>query len=275
MRPRELPWSPRSSPASPTPTPWTPRATSRATIDWGDGSPMSIGTIVQPGGAGTPLVVLGNHTYAESGVYPVTTTINAAGGVVPDPDEHGPGRRRADHPDRPARSVERQRRVEYRRDHQGQPAQLLRHLFALIDHPAVRAADRRGSAIPIGQTAADASGAWQITIQPAERWQLCRLRDGARSRRPYPDRDDDRAGIAPAGHRHRRAAGHPGLPRPRPRPDRHHVPGRPVGPGSSVAPERGQLHPEQAADPDPRHLPVDEHRGARLGQARRRRRRWC
>ncbi len=40
----------------------------RATIDWGDGSPRSTGTISQPGLPGTPFFVTGSHTYATSGV---------------------------------------------------------------------------------------------------------------------------------------------------------------------------------------------------------------
>ncbi|MDR3622460.1 MAG: Ig-like domain-containing protein [Paludisphaera borealis] len=36
------------------------------TIDWGDGSPQSAGRVVQPGGPGTVLQVLGTHTYADS-----------------------------------------------------------------------------------------------------------------------------------------------------------------------------------------------------------------
>ncbi len=40
----------------------------RATIDWGDGSPRSTGTISQPGLPGTPFYVTGSHTYATSGV---------------------------------------------------------------------------------------------------------------------------------------------------------------------------------------------------------------
>jgi hypothetical protein len=37
-------------------------------IDWGDGTPMTAGTVSQPGGAGTAYVVSGSHTYADSGV---------------------------------------------------------------------------------------------------------------------------------------------------------------------------------------------------------------
>ena len=36
-------------------------------IDWGDGTPLSAGSISQPDGAGTPFVVTGTHTYAMEG----------------------------------------------------------------------------------------------------------------------------------------------------------------------------------------------------------------
>jgi hypothetical protein len=39
-----------------------------ATIDWGDGTPPSAGTVSQPGGAGTAYIVSGSHTFADSGV---------------------------------------------------------------------------------------------------------------------------------------------------------------------------------------------------------------
>ena len=39
-----------------------------ATIDWGDGTPMTAGTLSQPGGVGTAYIVSGSHTYADSGV---------------------------------------------------------------------------------------------------------------------------------------------------------------------------------------------------------------
>ena len=37
-------------------------------IDWGDGTPMTAGTVSQPGGIGTAFDVSGSHTYAASGV---------------------------------------------------------------------------------------------------------------------------------------------------------------------------------------------------------------
>ena len=58
------------------------------TIDWGDGSPQSAGTVKQPGGVGTPFDVTGSHTYADAGVnggtgsYPITVYIHDAGGSV-------------------------------------------------------------------------------------------------------------------------------------------------------------------------------------------------
>ncbi len=39
-----------------------------ATIDWGDGTPMTAGTVTQPLGIGTAFDVSGSHTYAASGV---------------------------------------------------------------------------------------------------------------------------------------------------------------------------------------------------------------
>lgn len=61
----------------------------KATIDWGDGTPLSFGTISQPGGPGTDLIVSGSHTYADSGVttgngtfgtYPITIHVTDVGG---------------------------------------------------------------------------------------------------------------------------------------------------------------------------------------------------
>ncbi len=46
----------------------------KANIDWGDGSPNSVGT-VQPGvtvGGTTTFAVTGNHTYSETGTYTIT-----------------------------------------------------------------------------------------------------------------------------------------------------------------------------------------------------------
>jgi hypothetical protein len=43
-----------------------------ATIDWGDGSPVAVGTV---SGSGGSFSVSGSHTYAEEGSYTVTTTL--------------------------------------------------------------------------------------------------------------------------------------------------------------------------------------------------------
>jgi hypothetical protein len=46
--------------------PASPIADFAATIDWGDGTDLTAGTISQPGGAGTAFIVSGAHTYADS-----------------------------------------------------------------------------------------------------------------------------------------------------------------------------------------------------------------
>ena len=60
--------------------PTAPISDFTATIDWGDGSPNSIGTITQPGGVGTPFDVTGGHTYAKSGSYITTIIVQDVGG---------------------------------------------------------------------------------------------------------------------------------------------------------------------------------------------------
>src|SRR5207244_25688 len=44
-----------------------------ATIDWGDTTPPSVGTVSGP--TGGPFTVSGTHTYAEEGTYTITVTI--------------------------------------------------------------------------------------------------------------------------------------------------------------------------------------------------------
>jgi sugar lactone lactonase YvrE len=52
-----------------------------ATIDWGDGSPTTSGSI--GGGPGlTPYTVSGNHSYAATGTYTITTTVKDDGGSM-------------------------------------------------------------------------------------------------------------------------------------------------------------------------------------------------
>ncbi len=46
-----------------------------ATIDLGDGSPLSLGAISQPNGQGTAFVVTGNHTYTLERTQPYAVTV--------------------------------------------------------------------------------------------------------------------------------------------------------------------------------------------------------
>ena len=56
------------------------------TIDWGDGTPDSVGTISQPGGTGAAFLVSGTHTYEDAGVnggighYPITINLHDVDG---------------------------------------------------------------------------------------------------------------------------------------------------------------------------------------------------
>jgi len=51
-----------------------------ASINWGDGTSPSNGTVTQPGGTGSPFVVTGSHTYTKAGSYTISVTINDLGG---------------------------------------------------------------------------------------------------------------------------------------------------------------------------------------------------
>jgi large repetitive protein len=57
-----------------------------ATIDWGDGTALSAGTVTEPGGVGAAFVVTGSHTYADAGVnggtgtYPIQVFVVDVGG---------------------------------------------------------------------------------------------------------------------------------------------------------------------------------------------------
>jgi uncharacterized protein (TIGR03118 family) len=56
------------------------------TINWGDGTPETAGTISQPGGTGTAFLVSGTHTYADAGVnagighYPIVINVHDVDG---------------------------------------------------------------------------------------------------------------------------------------------------------------------------------------------------
>jgi hypothetical protein len=62
--------------------PFGPISDFTATIDWGDGTAVSGGTITQPGGVGTPFDVTGTHTYSVDGLYNPTITIDDDGGSI-------------------------------------------------------------------------------------------------------------------------------------------------------------------------------------------------
>ncbi|HEV3344130.1 MAG TPA: NF038129 family PEP-CTERM protein [Pirellulales bacterium] len=48
----------------------------KVVISWGDGTGTTPGTVVQPGGAGTPFQVMGSHTYARPGAYPISVSLH-------------------------------------------------------------------------------------------------------------------------------------------------------------------------------------------------------
>ena len=66
----------------------TPGEYDFVTIDWGDGSPDSAGTVSQPGGPGSAFVVSGTHVYADSGVnggtghFPITVNVQDQDGLT-------------------------------------------------------------------------------------------------------------------------------------------------------------------------------------------------
>jgi hypothetical protein len=60
--------------------PTAPLGDFTATINWGDGSNASTGTISQPGGVGTPFLVSGSHAYATPGSYVTAISVTDVGG---------------------------------------------------------------------------------------------------------------------------------------------------------------------------------------------------
>ena len=133
--------------------PAAPVSDFRATIDWGDGTPDSVGTVSQPGGPGTAFIVTGSHTYADAGVnggvgtFPITVYVDDVGGSKLTVVEHRERGRHPDRPDRRARPDQRQRPVALRRGHQRQPAEVPGHVRAVLARHPVGPADggRRAS----------------------------------------------------------------------------------------------------------------------------------
>jgi hypothetical protein len=60
--------------------PTAPLGDFTASINWGDGTLASPGTVTQPGGVGTAFVVNGDHTYAEEGSFTIIVSITDKGG---------------------------------------------------------------------------------------------------------------------------------------------------------------------------------------------------
>ena len=124
--------------------PTAPVSDFTATIDWGDGTLPSAGTISQPGGVGTAIIVSGAHTYADAGVngrrrnLPDPGVRRRRGWFQVDPLQYRHRRRPGDRPYRAAQSGHRQRRVQYRRHHQRQAAGLLRQVRSTLARFSVR-----------------------------------------------------------------------------------------------------------------------------------------
>jgi uncharacterized repeat protein (TIGR01451 family) len=59
-----------------------PVSTFTATIDWGDGTSTTSGTIVQPGGVGTAFEVTGSHTYEVGGTYTLSIGVTGDGSAT-------------------------------------------------------------------------------------------------------------------------------------------------------------------------------------------------
>ena len=145
----------------------------RPPIDWGDGTPMTAGTISQPGGAGTAFIVSGMHTYADSGVttgtgtsgtYPIQVFIIDDGGSRLTVTNTANVADNSIVADRPAQSRVRQRPVDrHPQRHQRQAARLLRQVRAALQrHPLGDTASRRRSPSSSARSQAGSDGSWNI-----------------------------------------------------------------------------------------------------------------
>jgi hypothetical protein len=142
----------------------------RATIDWGDGSPLTEGTIVSQSGE---LIVTGQHMYADAGsntssVFPVTVTVFDDGGsfvrvvsqgTVTDVPIHLTGFLNPASDSGVSHSDGITNVTQPSFFGMSEPDSVIR--ISAISQLSP------GTIIPLGQVAADASGAWSLTSEVA------------------------------------------------------------------------------------------------------------
>jgi len=157
------------------------------TIDWGDGSPMSYGRVVQPAGAGTPFFVVGTHTYADAkrttsqpnGAAPVAGPVTAEGTYairIFVQDAYGSAANLANTITVLDRPLTLTGKLNPASDSGASNSDAITNVqqpnfFGAASEPGalvfLYATPFGGTAMLIGQTVADASGAWSITSNVA------------------------------------------------------------------------------------------------------------
>jgi len=158
-----------------------------ATIDWGDGSPLSYGRVIQPGGVGTPFFVVGTHAYANAhrstsqpnGASPVAGPVTADGSFpirIYVQDAHGAAVNLANTIKVLDRTVVVTGELNPASDSGASNSDGVTSVqqpnFQGVASEAgalvfLYATPFGGTAMLIGQTTADASGAWSITSNAA------------------------------------------------------------------------------------------------------------
>ena len=241
------------------------------TIDWGDGTPRSAGTISQPGGVGTAFIVSGTHTYADSGVnggighYPITIDVSDVDGVsttiantanVADVPLTVAGKLN------PASNSDVFKTAD----------------ITDVDEPNfVGTTNQPGATVSLYATATEVLDAGldrhryvrrqrrlEHHVEPGPgQWGLHYHGRGRGRRGPHGQQHDrDRA---QPGHRHGRAQGDQRLVQPLPGPDRRHLPGlrrreqHRLGPGRGNLDRRQQLPVHHGAPPPRREVPRECH----------------